>query len=103
MSSDEPTLGELGRRIDAGFAEVKEDFRVINTRLDGKVDAQVLALQQQAQDERHKALAEQVATISKAREDDAKRLQDTRRWLLGVVIVPLLAVILPLLITRGRL
>lgn len=101
--ADELTIGELGRRLDSWFAEVKEDFRTLNSRLDGKVDAQVLTLQQQAQDERHKALAEQVATLRKARDDDAKRLQDTRRWLVGVIVVPLLAVILPLLLTRGRL
>lgn len=97
------TIGELGRRLDAAFADLKDDLRALTTRLDGKVDVQLLRLEQQAQDERHKALAEQVAAMRQDREADAKRLQDTRRWLLGVVVVPLLAVILPLLLTRGKL
>lgn len=101
--ADDLTLGELGRRIDTGIGEIKEDIRALAARVDGKVDAQVLALQQQAQDERHNALAEQLKTMRKERDEDFKRLQDTRRWLFGVVIVPLLAVILPLLLTRGKL
>jgi hypothetical protein len=111
---DELTLGELGRRLDAGFAEVKEDFRTINSRLDGKVDVQLLALQQQAQDERHKTLVEQVAALRKdldqrdreqrAREvTEEKRNRDYRRWLIGAIVIPVLVVLLPLLATRGKL
>jgi hypothetical protein len=100
--ADELTLGELGRRIDAGLLGIKDDIRAVAARVDGKVDAQVLALQQQAQDERHNALAEQVKWMRERRDEDARRLQETRRWLLGVIIVPLLAVLLPLLLTRGK-
>jgi hypothetical protein len=107
VPDDPVTLGELGRRIDAGFASV-------NARLDTKVSAEVLALQQAAQDERHKALAEQVAMLRKdiekhdeameAREEaDEKRIRDYRRWLVGAIVIPVMVVLLPLLLTRGKL
>ena len=47
---DEPTNGELARRLDAGFDDLKEDMRDLAGRLDTKVDVNVLELQQQAQD-----------------------------------------------------
>lgn len=101
--ADELTLGELGRRLDDRLTDIKDDIRGIGARLDSKVDAPVLALQQAAQDERHQALAALVADLRKAREADARSLRDTRRWLVGAVVVPILAVILPLLLTRGKL
>ncbi|MGE7439607.1 hypothetical protein [Kitasatospora sp. NPDC001175] len=97
------TLGELGRRIDAGLADIKEDIRALAQRVEGKVDSEVLALQQAAQDERHRVLADQVAALKAARVDDVRRLQETRRWMVGAVIVPLLAILVPLLITSGKL
>jgi hypothetical protein len=101
--ADDLTLGELGRRLEAGLSDIKDDVHQLGLRLDGKVSADVLRLEQAAQDERHKALADQVIEMRKARELDAKTLRDTRRWLVGVVVVPILAVILPLLLTRGKL
>lgn len=119
--ADELTLGELGRRLDAGLADIKEDFRSFGARLDSKVDAPVLALQQAAQDERHQALVvkvqqanQEIVTLRqeitqqgkdavKREEAAAKQLRDYRRWLIGAIVVPILAVLLPLLLTRGKL
>jgi hypothetical protein len=101
--ADDLTLGELGRRLEAALGDIKEDLHQLALRLDGKVSADVLRLEQAAQDERHNALAEQVKTMRAERDADARRLVEMRRWLLGAVIVPVLAVLLPLLLTRGRL
>lgn len=101
--ADDLTLGELGRQLERSLSDIKDDLHQLASRLDGKVSADVLRLEQAAQDERHNALLEQVKTMRAERDADAKRLQDTRRWLVGVVVVPVLAVLLPLLLTRGKL
>lgn len=101
--ADDLTLGEVARRLEAGLSDIKDDLHQLAVRLDGKVSADVLRLEQAAQDERHNALLEQVKSLRAEREADAKRLLETRRWLVGVVIVPILAVLLPLLLTRGKL
>lgn len=101
--ADDLTLGELGRRLEAGLSDIKDDVHQLGARLDGKVSADVLRLEQAAQDERHKVLAESVARMRAESESAAKRLQETRRWLVGALVVPVLAVLLPLLLTRGKL
>lgn len=119
--ADDLTLGELGRRLEAGLSDLKDDLHQLGARLDGKVDAQVLSLQQAAQDERHQALVVKVQQAHQEtvalrqelaqqgkeamkREDAAvKQLRDYRRWLVGAIVVPVLAVLLPLLLTRGKL
>jgi hypothetical protein len=101
--ADDLTLGELGRRLEAGLSDIKDDLHQLALRLDGKVSADVLRLEQAAQDERHNSLTEQFKQMRADRDADAKRLQETRRWLVGVVVVPILAVLLPLLLTRGKL
>lgn len=101
--ADDLTLGELGRRLEAALSDIKDDVHQLGARLDGKVSADVLRLEQAAQDERHNALLEQVKGLRAQLDSDAKRLLETRRWLVGVVVVPVLAVLLPLLLTRGRL
>ncbi|WP_037576826.1 hypothetical protein [Phaeacidiphilus oryzae] len=100
---DELTLGELGRRLADMHGDLKEDIKTLSGRVDGKVSADVLALQQAAQDERHKALAERVTSMEAARAADARRIHETRRWLIAAVIIPILAIIIPLLATKGTL
>lgn len=101
--ADDLTLGELGRRLEAGLSDIKDDVHQLGLRLDGKVSADVLRLEQAAQDERHKVLSEQVAQMRRDAEAAAKRLLEMRRWLIGAVAVPIVAVLLPLLLTRGKL
>ncbi|MEU7338723.1 hypothetical protein [Streptomyces sp. NPDC007074] len=102
---DEPTNGELARRLDAGFDDLKEDMRTLAGRLDTKVDASLLALQQQAQDDRAAAVATRVTAIEEAREREAQqRQQDQRemenrragdkRMMLTALIAPLLLLLL---------
>ena len=102
---DEPTNGELARRLDAGFEDLKDDMRAITARLDTKVDASLLALQQQAQDDRHQALETRVTAIEGDRTREAERRQQEQRELetrragdkrliLTALVVPLLLLLL---------
>jgi hypothetical protein len=100
--ADEPTTGELMRRLEDVRLDLKEDLQSLATRLDGKVDTLTLNLQQQAQDERTAALAERVKAIeAAAREKERERAAD-RRLILTALVVPVLIVILQVyLSTKG--
>lgn len=93
---DEPTLGEVVRRFDERFADVRDDIQQLGRRMDDKVDQRIYDL-------RHEALASRVSTLETLREKDAEKLVATRRWLIGAVIVPLVGILLPviLLLTQG--
>ena len=89
--SDEPTLGEVVRRFEDRFTDVRDDIKQLGDRIDTKVSQEVYDL-------RHEALASRVTTLETLREKDAERLVATRRWLIGAVIVPLVGVLLPVII-----
>jgi hypothetical protein len=76
---DEPTTSELMRRLEDVRTDLKEDIGNLAFRLDGKVDAQMLALQQQAQDERAAALGARLAAIEEARRKEAEQREAERR------------------------
>lgn len=94
--SDEPTLGEVVRRFEDRFTDIRDDIQQLGRRMDDKVD-------QKLYDLRHEALAARVATLETLREKDTEKLVATRRWLIGAVIVPLIGILLPviILLTRG--
>lgn len=88
---DEPTLGEVVRRFEDRFTDVRDDIAQIGRRLDEKVDQRIYDL-------RHESLAARVSTLETLREKDAEKLVATRRWLIGAVIVPLVGILLPVII-----
>lgn len=92
---DEPTLGELGRLIQALRSDVRDDLGQINARLDRVVSTDVYAVEKAAQERR-------LAALEQAREADAHRITATRRWVIGTVIT-VVAALLPYLgvIVRG--
>lgn len=94
--SDEPTLGEVVRRFEDRFVDVRDDIKQLGDRIDTKVGQEVYDL-------RHEALTQRVTTLETLREKDAERIVATRRWLIGAVVVPLIGVLLPIIImlTRG--
>ncbi|MCX4993866.1 hypothetical protein [Streptomyces longwoodensis] len=93
---DEPTLGEVVRRFEDRFTDIRDDIQQLGRRMDEKVDQRIYDL-------RHEALASRVSTLETLREKDAEKLVATRRWLIGAVIVPLVGILLPviILLTRG--
>jgi hypothetical protein len=88
---DEPTLGEVVRRFEDRLTDVRDDIQQLGRRLDEKVDAKVYDL-------RHEALATRVTSLETVREKDAEKLVATRRWLIGAVVIPLVAVLMPVII-----
>lgn len=94
--TDEPTLGEVVRRFEDRFVDLRDDIQQMGRRLDDKVDQRIYDL-------RHEALGARVATLETLREKDAEKLVATRRWLIGAVIVPLIGILLPviILLTQG--
>lgn len=93
---DEPTPGEMVRRLEDRLADVRDDIQQLGRRMDEKVDQRIYDL-------RHEALGARVAALETLREKDAERIVATRRWLVGAVIVPLVGVLLPviLMLTQG--
>lgn len=92
---DEPTLGEVVRRFDDRFVDLRDDIQQLGRRLDEKVD-------QKLYDLRHEALASRVTTLETLREKDAEKIVATRRWLIGAVVMPLIGVLLPVIIMIVR-
>lgn len=92
---DEPTLGEVVRRFEDRFTDVREDIAGLGTRIDTKVSQEVYDL-------RHEALTARVGTLETLREKDAEKLVATRRWLIGAVVIPLLSVLMPVIILLAR-
>lgn len=86
---EDVTIGELGRRIERGFAELKEDIQHIRESLDNKVSTEVFKLEQVAQDKATEALRERVAGIEQAQVKAAADQTKTRRWWVAAVIVPI--------------
>ena len=93
---DEPTLGEVVRRFEDRFTDVRDDIKALGDRIDTKVSQEVYDL-------RHEALASRVTTLETLREKDAERIVATRRLLICAVVVPLVGILLPviILLTRG--
>lgn len=93
---DEPTLGEVVRRFEDRFTDVRDDIQQLGQSLEKKVDQRIYDL-------RHDALASRVATLETLREKDTEQIVATRRWLIGAVIVPLVGILLPvvILLTQG--
>ncbi|MEU1663540.1 hypothetical protein ABZ547_07990 [Streptomyces sparsogenes] len=93
--SDEPTLGEVVRRFEDRFTDVRDDIKQLGDRIDTKVSQEVYDL-------RHEALTQRVTTLETLREKDTERIVATRRWLIGAVVMPLVSVLLPIIIMLSR-
>lgn len=91
---DEPTLGELGRRLDDRIADVRQDLAETNQRIGEKVNAELYRVQ-------HEAMVARVTALETLRTQDAARVAATRRWLIGAVIVPIVTVLLAYVLSRG--
>lgn len=77
------TNDELARRLEDVRRDLKEDIQTVVALLGTKVEAEILRLQQQAQDERAMALAVRITAIEegikeRAREEQAKALERER-------------------------
>lgn len=100
--ADEPTTSELMRRLEDVRRDLKEDLQTLAKRLDGKVDTQMLTLQQQAQDERAAGLADRIKAMEETAVRQATQRAADRRLILTALVVPVLLVLLTAYLgTRG--
>lgn len=107
--SDEPSLGELGRLIQAMRADFREDMLQINARLDRLVSADVYAVEKAAM---HKDITElakaieqvsaqqkqDMAALQEKQAQDAARVTQTRRFVVASVIIPVLGLFIPVVL-----
>lgn len=103
---DEPTLGEVKRRVEAGFADVKEDLQNLAARLDSRVSMERYQLEQAALAKEIRELLERVRAIEEARRAEAtvkrqeeQRLADRRAADRRLIFTALIAPVLILLLT----
>ncbi|MCI3279205.1 hypothetical protein [Streptomyces cylindrosporus] len=106
--ADEPSLGELGRLIQALRGDVRDDYAQINSRLDRLVSIDVYAVEKAALlkdlSDMEKTVQQlsakhdrDIAAIQEQRIQDADRITQTRRWLAGAVI-SLLGILVPVIL-----
>ena len=107
--SDDLSLGELGRIIQALRGDVRDNMAQINQRLDRLVSIDVYTVEKAAMSKDIADLTrdvEQLAAkhdqdirlVQDQRNKDADRVTQTRRWMVGTVLIPLLGLILPVVI-----
>ncbi|MEU4169425.1 hypothetical protein AB0F46_21440 [Streptomyces sp. NPDC026665] len=87
--ADDPTNGELGRLIEALRSEIREDLGELNTRLNEVVPREPYTIEKQQ-------MVKRLDDLEAARKEDAARVTATRRWMIGVVIT-VVAALLPYL------
>lgn len=91
---DEPTLGEVMRRLEDVRTDLKDDFRELGVRLDSKVSLERYQLEQANREDAYKVLTERVKGLEEAsREKERQRAAD-RRLIFSALIVPVLMVFL---------
>ncbi|MFC8862642.1 MULTISPECIES: hypothetical protein [Streptomyces] len=102
---DEPTLGEVMRRLEDVRTDLKDDLREMGARLDSKVSLERYQLEQAARDEalrlaveRIKGIEEQREQEARSRRDEEQRLADRRaadrRLIFTALVAPVLLLIL---------
>ena len=104
--ADDPTLGEVMRRLEDVRQDLKEDFRELGLRLDSKVSMERYQLEQQARDAQAAVVLERVKAIEAAREQeaeksrqDAQKLADRRAADRRLAFTAIIAPVLMLLLT----
>jgi hypothetical protein len=110
---DEPTLGEVVRRLEAVHQDLKEDFRDVAGRLDSKVSIERYQYEKEAAAERERVLTERVRAIEEARKQEAREKQEAeqnaanrrasdRRLIFSALIAPVIMLLLTLYLgSRG--
>ncbi len=110
---DEPTLGEVVRRLEAVHQDLKDDFRDVAGRLDGKVSVERYQYEKEAGLERERLLTERVRAIEEARDKEKREKQEAeqklaerraadRRLAFSALIAPVIMLLLTLYLnSRG--
>jgi hypothetical protein len=92
--AEDPTLGEVMRRLEDVRQDLKEDFRELGTRLDSKVSMERYQLEQVTRDDALKLLVERVKGIEDAAREKEKQRSADRRLIFTALIAPVLLLLL---------
>ncbi|MDJ1131226.1 hypothetical protein [Streptomyces iconiensis] len=102
---DEPTLGEVARRLEDVRTDLRDDIREVGSRIDGMVSVEAMGYELRARDETIRRLTERVTEIEQARAEEARRhdadlrtAEDRRRADKRLLVTALLAPVLLLLL-----
>jgi hypothetical protein len=76
---DEPTLGEVKRRVEAGFVDVKEDIKNLVEALDRRVSMERYQLEREALSKEIRELLERVRGIEESRRAEKLAREDKER------------------------
>ena len=77
--ADEPTLGEVVRRLEAIHADLKEDLREYGARLEKKVSVERYDVERRTADDVHRQVIERVAAIEAERVQEKREAEAERR------------------------
>ncbi|MEV6696213.1 hypothetical protein AB0M68_03495 [Streptomyces sp. NPDC051453] len=77
--ADEPTLGEVVRRLEAIHVDLKEDLREYGTRLDKKVSVERYDIERRTADGVHQQVIERIAAIEAERAQEKQTAEVERR------------------------
>lgn len=102
---EDPTNGEVMRRLEDVRQDLKDDLREMGTRLDSKVSLERYQLEMLARDEALRQASERIRGIEEARDQEAERRREDaqraadrraadRRLIFTALVAPVLLLIL---------
>lgn len=105
--ADEPSLGELGRLIQALRTDFREDLAGLKSDIGRMVSLDVYAVEKAGMTKELGDLRAEVSALRTQRNADVEaqrvqrakdvdRVTATRRWMVASVLIPLLGIVLPL-------
>lgn len=77
--SDDPSNGELARRLQAFHDDIKEDFRELAKRLDAKVSVERYEIERRNRDDVHVQILNRISAIEEARTQEQRQAEADRR------------------------
>lgn len=92
--ADDPTLGELARRLEDRVGDIREDIKQLGGLIDKRVSGERYLLEQQARDEGHRLVVERIKGLEDAAREKEKERAADRRLILTALVVPVLLVLL---------
>lgn len=92
--ADDPTLGELARRLEDRVGDIREDIKQLGATIDKRVSVERYLLEQQARDEGHRLVVERIKGLEDAAREKEKERAADRRLILTALVVPVLLVLL---------
>lgn len=100
--ADDPTLGEVARRLEAVRLDLKDDIRELAARIERRVSMERYQPDSLARDRELVALVERIKALEEvARERERQRASDRRLILTGLIVPVLLLILQVYLATKG--